>query len=132
MARQFYTEQDIEDIVKRGSSSLELSDDVVLTALAYEKAQKLGLTLIQKNDTPPAAPLRPYLSQSDGSAKAKPAVSAASGGQRADINLQPVRSADLKVRIRQAVLQRLGNKVDPMLLDRVIERVLSSTGLDKG
>ena len=132
MARQFYTELDIEDMVKRGASSLELTDDVSLTALAYEKAQKLGLMLIQKNDSPPAAPLRPYLSQSDVSLKVKAAITPSSGRLGPDINLQQTRSADLKVRIRQAVLQRLGNKVDPMLLDRVIERVLSSTGLDKG
>ena len=47
MARKFYTEDDIEDMVKSGVTSLEINDCVTLTELAYEKAKRLGLTLIQ-------------------------------------------------------------------------------------
>ena len=45
MAKVFYTEKDIEDMVKRGVMSLEVDDNVVLTDLAYEKANRLGMQL---------------------------------------------------------------------------------------
>ena len=51
MPKEFYTERDIEDLFKRGTTALELSDDVVLTELAYEKAQRLGVKLIARHDT---------------------------------------------------------------------------------
>lgn len=38
-------------------------------------------------------------------------------------------SADLTQRIRNAVQARLGDQVDPALLDTVIKRVLANTGL---
>jgi hypothetical protein len=46
MPKTFYTEIDIEDMVKRGTLSLEINDNVVLTDLAYEKANRLGVKLI--------------------------------------------------------------------------------------
>ncbi len=46
MPKQFYTEKDIEDLVQRGIKSLQVTDEVVLTELAYEKARRLGLQLV--------------------------------------------------------------------------------------
>lgn len=44
--------------------SLSLNDNIVLTDLAYEKAKRLGMSLITpKAYTPPAAPVRPYVSK---------------------------------------------------------------------
>ena len=64
MPKVFYTEKDIEDMVKRGTLSLEMNDNVVLTDLAYEKANRLGLKLVRdKPENPPAAPVRPYVVQ---------------------------------------------------------------------
>ena len=58
MSKIFYTEKDIEDMVKQGILSLEMNDNVVLTDLAYEKANRLGMRLVgSQPDTPPAAPL---------------------------------------------------------------------------
>jgi len=37
MPKEFYTEKDIEDLVKRGVLSLDVSDNCTLTDLAYEK-----------------------------------------------------------------------------------------------
>lgn len=49
MQKIFYTEKEIEDIVKNGATSLFIGEnEVVLTALAREKAEKLGLKLIYK------------------------------------------------------------------------------------
>ncbi len=121
MPKEFYTEKDIEDLVKRGVMSLDVNDDCVLTDLAYEKANRLGVKLTRgRPENPPAAPTRPYLSER---LAARPVVAAASA---------PAASAaqgDLSGRIRSAVIAKLGTQVDPALLDSIIARVLKSTGL---
>ena len=124
MPKEFYTERDIEDLVKRGVLSLELNENVVLTELAYEKAGRLGMRLVRaKPDNPPSAPVRPYLSQPK-SCNCPPQPAAAAPAQPA-----PASEPDLNGRIRSAVLARMGGQVDPALLDVIIERVLKSTGL---
>jgi hypothetical protein len=45
MAKVFYTERDIDDLHKRGVTSLDVHDDIVLTDLARERALKHGLHL---------------------------------------------------------------------------------------
>ena len=50
MKKTIYTDRDIEDLVKNGTTSLSIGDcDVILTDLAYEKAQRLGLKLLKEN-----------------------------------------------------------------------------------
>lgn len=129
MPKQFYTEKDIEDLVQRGVKSLQVTDDVVLTELAYEKAKRLGLQLIMDGaDNPPAAPVRPYLSNGTAPAHAKPTVapvaSMASQPQQAQPRVLPVEQ-----RIRSAVIAKLGNQVDAKLLDNIIHRVVKGIGL---
>jgi hypothetical protein len=117
MAKEFYTERDIEDMVKRGTLSLQVTDDVVLTELAYEKAQRLGMHLIhQQPMQPPDAPVRPYLSQI-----------AKQMNESAPASM--VSEKDLAGQIRNAVNAKLGSQVDPILLDAIIQRVIKSTGL---
>ena len=128
MARKFYTEDDIEDMVKNGVTSLEINDCVTLTELAYEKAKRLGLTLIQADAKNPSAPIRPYLSQQQSSA-VSPTEPKPCNCQGECQNPKPAISAEVKERIRSAVLNRLGGQVDVAMLDRIIERVLSSTGV---
>jgi hypothetical protein len=116
MAKEFYTERDIEDMVKRGITSLQMTENVVLTELAYEKAQRLGMQLLKdKPVEPPAAPVRPYLSQVH---KPDPVPV-----------VTPAAESDLSTRIRESVNARLGAQVDPQLLDVIIQRVLKSTGV---
>jgi hypothetical protein len=116
MPKEFYTERDIEDMFKRGVMSLQVNDNVVLTELAYEKANRLGMQLLRPRPVePPAAPVRPYLSQ--------PSQPVAAGLPSAPA------AVDLTQRIRTAVLAQLGNQVDPALLDVIIQRVLKSTGV---
>ena len=116
MAKRFYTERDIEDMAARGEMSLAISDDVVLTELAFEKAGRLGVRLIQAHQLPPAAPVRPYLSQ--GAAPCQQCNSP-----------QPGDETNLRQRIRDAVAARLGNQVDPALLETIITRVLNNVGM---
>jgi hypothetical protein len=140
MPIEFYTERDIEDMVRRGIRSLELNGNVVLTDLAYEKAKKLGLQLVQnKPDVPPAAPIRPYISQQHAQPPARaepkagpPASSAPSPQPSVSTESQfvpPSQAGDLRQRIRKAVTAGLGNQVDPVLLETIITRVLASTGI---
>ena len=119
MPKTFYTEHDIEDMVKRGVQSLVLSDDVVLTELAYEKAGRLGLKLVRPVDTPPSAPVRPYIAKETHGVSAPPDSPASS-------TMSAVTTGDLKQRIKDAVIARLGSQVDAVLLDTIIQRVLST------
>jgi hypothetical protein len=121
MPKVFYTEIDIEDMVKRGVLSLEVNDNVVLTDIAYEKANRLGLKLVRdKPENPPAAPVRPYVVRQ----MPQKQVEAASG-----VDIPPPDATDLAQRIHAAVAARLGSQVDPALLDTIIRRVLTSTGV---
>jgi len=118
MPKTFYTEHDIVDMVKRGVLSLEINDNVALTDLAYEKANRLGLKLVRdKPENPPAAPVRPYVSQDMPQTETTPGV-----------GVLPPAATDLAQRIHSAVVARLGNQVDAVLLDTIIQRVLTSTG----
>jgi len=121
MAKEFYTERDIQDLHRRGVASLAVGDDIVLTNLAYEMAGRLGVQLVpDRPDGPPAAPMRPYLSQAK-PAEAPPCPCA---------GLPPAEAAgDLAGRIREAVKAKLGPQVDQDLLNVIIQRVLSSTGV---
>jgi len=117
MAKTFYTEHDIEDMARRGQRSLVVGEDIVLTDLAYESARKLGVQLIQPHDTPPGAPIRPYLNQ--GGTSAPPPGRAA----------VPTSLDDLKQRVKSAVKAKLGDQVNEAMIDRIIEHVASELGL---
>ena len=127
MPKKFYTEKDIEELVRSGIKSLEVCDDVVLTELAYEKAKRLGFQLItDRADNPPAAPVRPYLSEKN-PVQSKPVVASVSS---AESQPKPTQSeGDIETRIRSAVIAKLGNQVDAKLLDNIIHRVVKATGL---
>mgnify|MGYP003578248736 CR=1 FL=1 len=128
MPKQFYTEQDIEDLFQRGVKSLQVTDEVVLTELAYDKARRLGFQLVSDQpDIPPASPVRPYLSENR-PLQAKPDMSPVSQTMPKPQPTSPDTSA-IEQRIRTAVIARLGNQVDAKLLDNIIHRVVRSTGL---
>jgi len=126
MPKIFYTERDIEDLAKRGVISLLEDDDVVLTDLARDKAIRLGIEIVHEIDQPPSAPERPYITEitspsavspaGKGSAKAKSSVTSASGDE-------------LFENVRAEVVARLGDAVDPQLLDTIIRRVLGNVGV---
>jgi hypothetical protein len=119
MPKTFFTERDIEDMFQRGTHSIAVNDDVVLTELAYEKAKKLGMDLLQATDTPPAAPIRPYIT--------KP-LSSNSGPAYAGLPVNP-RLEEIKMRVREAVKARLGSSFDLALIDKIIDRVAADIGL---
>jgi hypothetical protein len=117
MPKIFYTEYDIELLAAQGVLTLDVNDDVVLTDLAYERASRLGVKLLKPNETPPSAPVRPYV------AKESQQKTVSQAGET------PKSSGDLKQRVRDAVIARLGSQVDPVLLDTIIQRVLNNVGV---
>jgi hypothetical protein len=119
MPKVFYTERDIIDLFQHGEHKLVVGDNVVLTELAYEKAKQLGVELLQFTDIPPAAPMRPYISKSPSSFAVN------------NVGTTPhnTRLEEIKVRVREAVKIRLGNSIDPALLDEIIERIAADIGL---
>ncbi len=110
MPKTFYTERDIEDLIARGVTSLEVNDDVVVTDQAREKAMKLGFDLVREHDQPQDAPIRPYIAKQ---------VTLASKPLSSD-------EGDREQRVHKAVMARLGDTVDPKLLATIIKRVLNS------
>jgi len=121
MPKQFITEKDIEDMARRGEMTLQLSDTVMLTDLAYEKAERLGVKLLQPNSLPPAGPFRPYIAAEK---------TGSMGGVKPCCQEVPASSDDeLKLRIRDAVKAKLGNQIDPGLLETIITRVLNNVGV---
>lgn len=120
MPKQFYTEKDIEDLAARGQFSLTLGEDVVLTELAYEKAQRLGVKLEQPHALNPASPVRPYLSEP---------IKSKETSKKCDPP-PPVQNEDLRQRIRKAVTEKLGDQVDSDLLETIITRVLNNVGIE--
>lgn len=134
MPKEFYTEKDIDDLFQRGVHTLRVTENVVLTELAYEKANRLGVELVtDRADNPPAAPVRPYLSEPQTHVP-KPTIGpAAQPGpvsfEAAPREPQTEKPGDVEQRIRSAVIARLGNQVDAKLLDSIIHRVVRSVGL---
>jgi len=131
MPKKFFTDKDIEELHRKGIKSLQLNDDIVLTDLAYEKAKRLDIQLIfDSADVPPAAPVRPYLSDQEAPrALRKPEVAAAAPAVSQPSQTAQAGPGNLEKRIRAAVVARLGNQVDSKLLDAIVRRVVKATGL---
>jgi hypothetical protein len=112
MAKTFYTERDIEDLANQGVTSLVVSDDVVLTDLARDRARRLGVDLVSPRDEAKPAPREPQASQPGAQLPARP--------------VSPSKDADLEGRIFASVKARLGGQVDDALLRTIVQRVINS------
>ena len=110
MAKIFYTERDIDDLHARGINSVDITDNVVITELALERALRYEMK-INRADTH-AAP-QATLSGSVNLVAAYPRSE--SDGD-----------VELKQKIKSAVLAKLDGQVDAAVLDAVIARVVSS------
>ena len=108
MPKIFYTERDIDDLKARGVTSLDVTDNIVLTDLAVERAMRYEIKLNRLEHSAPTATFSPSVN----TYAAYPKESGSVDGE-------------LKARIKSAVLARLDGQVDSALLDAVITRVLS-------
>jgi len=111
MAKIFYTERDIDDMKQRGITSIDVTDNVVLTDLALERAMKYEMKINRSEQSAPKATYSPSVNMYAAYSREVPRESAA--------------DAELKQRIKSAVLAKLDGQVDGTLLDAVITRVLN-------
>ena len=111
MAKTFYTERDIDDLRARGVDSIEVNDNIVMTDLAIERAMKHGIKINRRELSALQASYSPSVNTYAAYPRETPRESAS--------------EAELKQRIKSAVLARLNGQVDEQLLDAVISRVLA-------
>ncbi|MBI3740315.1 MAG: hypothetical protein HY257_00995 [Chloroflexi bacterium] len=99
MPKTIYTDRDIDDLARRGVKELAVSDDVYLTDLARERAERVGMVLratpntITKSENREANPSR-------------------------DNNEQVVNQ------VKAAVIAKLGAEVDAAMIERIVRRVV--------
>ncbi|WP_319405087.1 hypothetical protein [uncultured Desulfosarcina sp.] len=130
--KQFYTVRDIEDMHAAGVVEIEIHDDVVLTDVAREKAIALGMNLNpveQANSGRPGTPM-PRMAVA-AQTKNTPTL----GGSLPKTPAAPSPSlprptngaanADMVMRIKAAVVARLGTDKYNDLLDKIIPQVMS-------
>lgn len=110
MAKVFYTEQDIDELHARGVRSIDVTENVVITDLARERAMRYDMKInrAEGGHAPKAMP-----SSSVNLVAAHPRAESSS-------------DAELKKKIKAAVLTKLDGQVDSTLLDAVIARVVNS------
>jgi hypothetical protein len=106
--------------------SLLEDDDVVLTDLARDKAIRLGIEIVREIDQPPSAPERPYISEMTSPSAASPGDK---GAAKARSSATSASGDELFENVRAEVVARLGDAVDPQLLDTIIRRVLQNVGV---
>jgi hypothetical protein len=111
MAKIFYTERDIDDMKARGVTSLDITDNVVITDLALERAMRYEFKI---NRTDSASLPKATFSGSVNLVAAYPRDVSASTSD-----------VELKQKIKSLVLAKLNGQVDASLLDAVITRVLA-------
>ena len=110
MAKIFYTEHDVDEMKARGATSIDVSDNVVMTDLALERALKYEMKINRAERGPaPQASFSPSVNLA--------ASSVHSTVQKSDV--------ELRQKIRSLVVAKLDGQVDGALLDAVISRVLA-------
>ena len=109
MPKIFYTERDIDDLKARGVTSLDVTDNIVLTDLAVERAMRYEIKINRIEHSSPTASY-------------SPSVNTYAAYPRETNNSTDV---ELKEKVKSAVLARLNGQVDAVLLDAVITRVLA-------
>lgn len=109
MAKIFYTERDIDEMKARGVTSIDITENVVITDLALERAMKYEMKINRVEQT--SAP-KAIFSSSVNLVAAYPREASAP-------------DVELTQKIKSAVLARLDGQVDVVLLDAVISRVVA-------
>lgn len=122
--KTFYTERDIEDMHAAGVTEIEISDDVILTHIANEKAVSLGIRVrpVKKSAPASATPPRSRAAGDDRpQALSKVPTQPSSGVKTAGIDSPGQQISKIKA----AVSVRLGTHAYDDLLDLIIPLVWS-------
>jgi hypothetical protein len=109
MPKTFITERDIDELKARGITSIDMTDDLVLTDLAVERAFRQGISLKRVEE---GAPPQAVFSQSVNLVAAFPRESSS--------------DAELVQKIKSLVLAKLDGQVDAAILDAVVARVVAA------
>lgn len=110
MPKIFYTEQDIDELNARGVKSIDVTENVVITDLALERAMRYEMKI----------------NRAEGSSAPKATMSGSVNLVAAYPRAESAGDAELKQRIKSAVLAKLDGQMDAAMLDAVIARVVSS------
>ena len=110
MPKIFYTERDIDDMKARGVTSIDVTENVVMTDLALERAMRYEMKINR-------------IEQSAPKATSSPSVNLTASTVHTTVSRNS-NHAELRQRIKSAVLARLDGRVDDALLEAVITRVL--------
>ena len=130
--KQFYTVRDIEDMHAAGVVEIETHDDVVLTDVAREKAIALGMHLkpLEPASDGHQGPRLPRMAAATGTrnppaaggAGINPTAAPLSPSSQAAVGATPT---DRVMKIKAAVVDRLGTDKYNDLLDKIIPQVMS-------
>ncbi len=101
MPKTIYTERDVEDLARRGVKEIAVTEDVYLTDVARERAEKLGVAL-RMGGAPAVAP----------APTASPKIAVAN-------------TDELVSKVKADVLAKLGPNVDAALIEQIVRRVVS-------
>ncbi len=122
--KTFYTERDIEDLHAGGKTEVEISDDVILTHVAVERARSLGVKLVKAKMPTAASPERSKTPIPKRTSLSKPPKSGSKGEA---VSAQAGLKTEHTINdIKTQVIKRLGTQEYNDLLDRIIPLVLSS------
>ncbi len=115
MPRTIYTERDLEDLARRGVKEIAVNDDVYLTDVARERAEKLGIVL-KSGSAPATSAGAPGNAGSTTPAPARPMP---------PTGVAPQDQEAVIAKVKADVLARLGPSVDAAIIDRIVRRVVS-------
>ncbi|MCI0478885.1 MAG: hypothetical protein L0Y55_21795 [Anaerolineales bacterium] len=101
MPKTIYTERDVEDLARRGVKEIALTDEVYLTDVARERAEKLGIAL-----------------RAPGASTSAPAPTPGA------VNVPRENVEQVVAQVKADVLAKLGSSVDAALIERIVRRVV--------
>jgi hypothetical protein len=103
MARTIYTERDIEELARKAVSELTLGENVYVTDVARERAEKLAIRLVAPvvmvSPSPTVMPSRSTPGSID--------------------------KEELYRRVKAGVIARLGSNIDENIIDQVARKVVN-------
>ncbi|MBI3912754.1 MAG: hypothetical protein HY327_00960 [Chloroflexi bacterium] len=97
MPKTIYTDRDIDDLARRGEKEIMLTDDVYLTDLARERAEKAGIALRASKSAPVLQ---------------KPAPPVAGDTEQ------------VVSQVKADVIAKIGPGVDAAMIERIVRRVV--------
>lgn len=98
MPKTIYTDRDIEELARKGAKELAITDEVYLTDLARERAEKLDVAL------------RPTSSGT---------------GAHEQLAIPRENTEQLVTQVKAEVIAKLGGQVDTAIIERIVRRVVS-------